>query len=124
MVGTGAMHRTMILSQPALHSGFLNSTDYRNTAIHEFVHLIDKTDGETDGIPDALLPYKYSVPWLRLIHEKIQDIRIDKSDIDPYGTTNEAEFLAVASEYFFEQPDRMEEKHPKLYAYLQKMFLR
>lgn len=122
MVGTGAMHRTMILSKPALRDGFLNSSDDRNTAIHEFVHLIDKSDGETDGLPDALLAHKYSLPWLRLISEKIQEIKKDSSDIDYYGTTNEAEFLAVAAEYFFEQPDKMEEKHPKLFEYLKRIF--
>jgi Mlc titration factor MtfA (ptsG expression regulator) len=51
MVGDGAMQHVMILSQPALRQGFINNTDVHNTAIHEFVHLIDKTDGEIDGIP-------------------------------------------------------------------------
>jgi hypothetical protein len=123
MVGEGGMQDTMILSQPELRSGFLNTTDKNNTAIHEFVHLVDKDDGYTDGCPNSLLPHRYALPWLKRIHDEIQLIENGRSDINPYGTTNEAEFLAVASEYFFEQPELMERKHPELFAYLQQIFI-
>jgi len=38
--------------------------------------------------------------------------------LDKYGATNPAEFFAVATEYFFEQPHRLKEKHPELYEEL------
>ncbi|MEO6202766.1 MAG: zinc-dependent peptidase, partial [Nitrospirales bacterium] len=44
------------------------------------------------------------------------------SDINPYGLTNEAEFFAVVSEYFFETPVRMKQKHPELYSMLEQIF--
>ncbi len=62
MVGDGPMQQVMILSQHALREGFSNKTDKQNTAIHEFVHLIDKTDGATDGIPEVLLQNQYTLP--------------------------------------------------------------
>jgi Mlc titration factor MtfA (ptsG expression regulator) len=62
MVGNGYMERKMILSKRALRQGFQNETDKRNTAIHEFVHLIDKADGATDGIPSVLLERQYTIP--------------------------------------------------------------
>ncbi len=122
MVGNGPMQNVMILSQQDLRNGFLIHSDKSNTAIHEFVHLVDKADGATDGLPDALLPYKYALPWLTRIREEIQQIKSGDSDINPYGATSEAEFLAVASEYFFEQPLLLKEKHPDLFAYLQQIF--
>lgn len=122
MVGDGPMQRVMILSKHALEQGFLNKTDKHNTAIHEFVHLIDKTDGATDGIPENLMPHRYVLPWMKMIHENIQEIAKEKSDINPYGATNQAEFLAVVSEYFFERPDLLKRKHPDLYAMLGKIF--
>ena len=39
-------------------------------AIHEFVHLIDKTDGSIDGIPEFLLSKQYILPWLELMRRK------------------------------------------------------
>ncbi len=122
MVGNGPMQNVMILSQQDLRNGFLIHSDKSNTAIHEFVHLVDKADGATDGLPDALLPYKFTLPWLTRIREEIQQIRSGDSDINPYGATSEAEFLAVAAEYFFEQPLLLKEKHPDLYACLQLIF--
>ena len=55
MVGTGYMDKKMILSQTALRQGFLNETDKKNTAIHEFIHLIDQADGQIDGIPKCAI---------------------------------------------------------------------
>jgi len=123
MVGDGPMRNTMILSQQDLRNGFLNHTDKSNTAIHEFVHLVDKTDGSTDGLPEVLLQHEYAIPWLKRIHEEIGLIESGDSDIDPYAVTNEAEFLAVAAEYFFEQPQLMEKKHPQLFHMLQQLFM-
>ncbi len=122
MVGTGPLEGSLLLSKHALQQGFLNQTDKNNTAIHEFVHLIDKLDGETDGIPELLLNKPFVLPWINLMHEKIQQIAEGESDINPYATMNKAEFFAVASEYFFERPDLLAEKHPKLYAMLKGMF--
>lgn len=122
MVGEGAMNGTMILSKPALIQGFVNESDKQNTAIHEFVHLIDKSDGAIDGIPELLLNKQYTIPWINLIAQKIEQINYDKSDINPYGGTSHTEFFAVASEYFFERPQLLESKHPQLYAMLEQMF--
>jgi Mlc titration factor MtfA (ptsG expression regulator) len=122
MVGSGAYSQVMILSQHELRQAFLNETGKNNTAIHEFVHLIDKTDGEIDGVPESLLGRQYTKPWLQLMQKKINEIIDDKSDINPYGATDEAEFFAVASEYFFERPELLKAKHPELYEIMEKIF--
>jgi MtfA peptidase len=122
MVGSGALNHVMILSQFELRQAFLNETGKNNTAIHEFVHLVDKTDGEIDGIPESLLHKQYIKPWLQLMQVKIKEIIDDRSDINPYGATSEAEFFAVVSEYFFERPELLKDKHPELYELLLKIF--
>jgi Mlc titration factor MtfA (ptsG expression regulator) len=122
MVGSGALNHVMILSQHQLRQAFINKTGKDNTAIHEFVHLVDKTDGDIDGIPAFILEKKYIKPWLQLMQHEIRLINEDRSDIDPYGATNEAEFFAVVSEYFFERPLLLKEKHPELYGLLEKIF--
>jgi len=122
MVGSGALNHVMILSQYQLRQAFINKTGKENTAIHEFVHLVDKTDGDIDGIPAFILEKKYIQPWLQLMQHEIRLIDENKSDIDPYGATNEAEFFAVVSEYFFERPELLKEKHPELYELLEKIF--
>ncbi len=122
MVGNGYLEGKMILSKPALHLGFTNESDKKNTAIHEFVHLIDKLDGNIDGVPQVLLDKQYTIPWIDLINKKIEEIYSENSDINPYGGTNKAEFFSVASEYFFERPKLLAKKHPELYLHLEKIF--
>ncbi len=123
MVGDGAMRREMLLSQPSLRASFRNAGDGHNTAIHEFAHLIDKADGEADGLPEYLLEKPYILPWISLMHDTIEDIkRSSNPDINPYGAANDAEFFAVISEYFFERPNELKEHHAELYVMLERMF--
>lgn len=122
MVGTGFMEGKMILAKTALRHGFLHDSDRKNTAIHEFVHLIDKSDGLVDGFPRLLLEKQYAIPWFKLMAEEINAIHTSQSDINPYGGTNYAEFLSVASEYFFEKPKMLSTKHPELYKLLASVF--
>ena len=124
LVGTGRFENQMILSRKALHHGFSNKTDKGNTAIHEFIHLLDKTDGVIDGIPAALLDKQYTIPYLQLVHKKMEEINNDTSDIRNYGGTSQIEFLAVAGEYFFERPKLFKRKHPELYKMLDACFVR
>ena len=122
MVGSGFMNGQMILSQTALRHGFSKSAGKENTGIHEFVHLLDKSDGATDGIPENLMGHAYTLPWIKMMHEEMERIKDDQSDINPYALTNEAEFFAVIAEYFFEKPALLKEKHPGLYEQLSKIF--
>jgi len=52
----------------------------------------------------------------------MENIRAGHSDINPYGLTDEGEFFAIVSEYFFDNPDKMKRKHPDLYAMLERVF--
>ena len=45
-----------------------------------------------------------------------------RSDIDRYGATNPAEFFAVVTEEFYEQPHSLAENHPALFAELVKFY--
>lgn len=122
MVGSGYMNGQMLLSRAALTKGFSAAAGTGNTGIHEFVHLLDKADGATDGVPEQLIPHEYALPWLNMMHQEMRRIKEGHSDINPYALTNEAEFLAVASEYFFEKPGQFQHKHPELYQQLSQIF--
>ena len=122
MVGGSGMTGTMILSKPSLHQGFVNRQSSQNVGIHEFVHLLDRADGDTDGIPEELLKEPFLIPWVKIMHQEIKAIQDGDSDINPYGSSNEAEFLSVVSEYFFKKPHLLEKRHPELFAMLEKIY--
>jgi len=121
MVGGGFMTGKLLLSRPALRQGFLQH-GRGNTGIHEFVHLLDKADGDTNGVPGYYLERPYVLPWLEMIRTEAAAIERGDSDIDPYALTNKAEFFAVAAEYFFNRPAAFADNHPKLFALLERVF--
>ena len=121
-VGSGDMNRLMILSLPALRAGFALKDSKNNVGIHEFVHLIDKADGAVDGLPESIMSQQFVLPWLNLMHQEIEKIKENNSDINPYGATSQIEFLSVVSEYFFNQPEKFKEEHPQLYRLLAKIY--
>ena len=124
MVGNGGLEGVMILSKWELRQGFVHGNSNRNTAIHEFVHLVDKMDGTLDGVPEMLLERRWVPQWKALLEETMAAIRQGRSDIDPYGATSPVECFAVVAEYFFMQPDLFRNRHPQLAEMLQQIFVR
>ena len=122
MVGTGGMNRLMILSKPDLIERVPERGRQAQRGVHEFAHLVDKTDGAIDGVPGVGLERGAVEPWIDLMRRKMAEIDAGNSDIDRYALTNEAEFFAVTAEYFFERPGVMQRKHPALYAALARVF--
>jgi Mlc titration factor MtfA (ptsG expression regulator) len=121
MVGGGFMNGKLLLSKPSLRKGFLKP-GRGNTGIHEFVHLLDKADGNTNGIPVYFMENSYVVPWLEMVRSEMEAIERGESDIDDYATTNKAEFFAVIAEYFFNRPEAFAGHHPRLFALLEQVF--
>ncbi len=122
VVGNGALYGKMILSKPALHYGFSNDQDKHNVALHEFAHLLDMADGDADGFPERMKAFAFSAPWINLVRQETQKIHEQKSNINPYASTNHVEFFAVATEYFFEQPKHLKHTHPDIYQHLESFY--
>ncbi len=112
----------MTISKSALEQGFKDMRDRSNVGIHEFAHLLDEADGVVDGIPKASLPPELVEPWQELMDRKMKEIKEGKNKINPYGATSPAEFFAVMTEYFFEDPTRLQQNHPNTYRMLTKVF--
>ncbi|WP_375434387.1 zinc-dependent peptidase [uncultured Hymenobacter sp.] len=114
--------RYMHLSKASLEQGFRDALDKQNVGIHEFAHLLDAADGTIDGVPSATLPPELLKPWAEVMEREIAAIRDGNSEINDYAATNEAEFFAVVTEYFFEKPEKLQEHHPELYELLLRAF--
>lgn len=121
MVGDGHLSGVMILSKPDLLAGFRLPTDKRNVGIHEFAHLVDKADGAIDGVPPGI-SREIAEPWIRWVGEELRSTSLGKNHIDDYAYTNEAEYFAVLTEYFFEQPEVLANKAPDLYRMLESIY--
>lgn len=121
----GEAHRwgLVVLSWDAVRHGLANPTDGRDTALHEFAHVLDLGDGDFDGTPELHDHADYRA-WTRVFSEHYLSLRESPHDsvLRAYGATNEAEFFAVATEMFFENGARLKDKAPDLYAELRRYY--
>ena len=93
---------------------------------HEFSHQLDQLDGAFDGTPELGKRGNYD-RWARVMGNTFLELRKrvashKGSDIDPYGATNEAEFFAVVTEYFFTKPRILLQRHPEIYGIYKDFF--
>lgn len=93
-----------------------------NVVYHEFAHKLDMLDDKADGTPPLTTPEGYqrwvdvcSKMYLELCN-KVEHGR--PTFFDGYAATNEAEFFAVVTEYFFSNPKDMKHHRPELYQVL------
>jgi len=114
----GEAHRLglVVLAWDAVRHGLANPSDGRDTALHEFAHVLDASDGAFDGTPPLPELQDYRA-WTRVCSEHFLKLRAapHKHVLREYGATNEAEFFAVATEAFFEKPEQVRRRAPKLY---------
>jgi hypothetical protein len=116
----------VILSWEDALEGADVSDDGQNVVIHEFAHQLDQENGQANGAP-FLAPGQSRKEWTRVLAAEFDALqtraaRHESSLFSHYGATNPAEFFAVASEVFFEQPTRLATEHPGLYRQLSQFY--
>lgn len=115
----------MILSWPAVLHGGRNPYDGENLVFHEFAHVLDMLDFAADGSPP--LGLAEADTWEDVFSYEFRSLRESLQRHEPtllggYAATNRAEFFAVATERFFEQPHDMRFLHPELYRMLEQFY--
>ncbi len=83
-------------------------------------------DGSADGTP-ILYSRKLYRAWVETLSREYAALKEEtrkgkKSVLDSYGSVNEAEFFAVATELFFDRPLRMKKDHLQLYKVLSQYY--
>jgi len=117
---------TVVLAWDDSLRGGRISGDGHNVVLHEFAHQLDQSDGAADGTPILGESSRYR-GWVRVFSREFEDFKklVDlgrDTVMDAYGSTNEAEFFAVATETFFEKPEQMKQRRPELYDQLKKYY--
>ena len=112
----------VILSWEDVVEGAAVDDDGRNVVIHEFAHQLDQEKGYANGAPVLGARERYA-RWSAVMgreYARLQEAALlgMPSLLSAYGATEPAEFFAVASEAFFEQPAMLAQGHPELYAEL------
>jgi MtfA peptidase len=112
----------VILAWNSVEHSIARAGDGFNVVYHEFAHVLDMQLGIRHGAP-PLETREQRDEWTRVFNAEFKTFveatrRGQRTFIDPYGAESQAEFFAVITEHFFEQPQEMKTRHPDLYAQL------
>ena len=116
----------VLLSWDDVLAGAANPGDGHNVVIHEFAHQLDQERGRANGAPWLGRREGYA-RWAAVLQREFDALRQRLGQgvegvIHPYAATNPAEFFAVVSEHFFEQPAALASAHPALYAEFARLY--
>lgn len=112
----------VVLAWDNVEMSVRNFSDGHNVVLHEFAHQLDQESGAANGAPLLYTKSAYK-SWAYIFGKEFEALR--KSDprkdslIDHYGATNAAEFFAVATETFYEEPHKLYKRHQELFEQLQ-----
>ncbi len=126
ILGQAHIHGPVILVWDAVKRGAVHPESGHNVVYHEFAHKLDMLDGAADGVPPLHDADQYK-EWAAVCNRVFNDLRRNtdkgrRTFLDPYGATNEAEFFAVSTEYFFDKPIQMKKRRPQLYEILSRFY--
>jgi Mlc titration factor MtfA (ptsG expression regulator) len=115
----------VILSWQDTLEGAAVADDGRNVVIHEFAHQLDQENGAARGAPPPTLgdTQHNAQRWSQVFHAAYAQLQSEMHHgivglLNHYGAQDPAEFFAVVSEVFFEQPGALVTEYPALYREL------
>ena len=126
LLGQAHLRGPVILVWDAVKRTGRHPESGHNVVYHEFAHKLDMLDGRADGTP-PLAERSEVERWRRVCSREYLALRERKAHgkdslLNDYGATNEAEFFAVATEHFFDQPEALQRRHRELYEVLQAFY--
>lgn len=100
--------------------------DGHNLVIHEFAHKLDMRNGVANGFP-PLHKDMSSHQWSTAMAAAFDDFQTRQQQgrplpFDGYAAESPAEFFAVLSEVFFEQPEAIHGHYPAIYQQLSRFY--
>jgi Mlc titration factor MtfA (ptsG expression regulator) len=113
----------VVLVWDEVRAGGIDPKDGRNVVYHELAHKLDMLSDGPDGVPPLHDRQTYA-RWIEVMTREYEALNEEKrrgrrkTFLDPYALENGAEFFAVATEHFFEQPIAMERDHREMYEVL------
>ena len=116
----------VILSWEDVLHGAADPGDGRNVVLHEFAHQLDQAEGSANGAPPLGSRQRHA-RWATVMNAEFQRLHRQLQWGEPtllgeYAATDPAEFFAVATEVFFEQPALLAQESPALYDELRSYY--
>lgn len=115
--------KVLAISWDDFKEGMDITTDNLHLGLHEFTHVMHFESDRSNDI-DAVRFKKYTNKILRELMKPEVRSKLDQTQFfRAYAFTNQYEFMAVLSEYFFESNTEFKSAFPVLYGHINKALL-
>lgn len=123
ILGQADLHGPVLIVWDAVLESARHPHSGHNVVFHEFAHRLDMLTGEADGTP-AMETVEQSQRWIDVCTREYERVVEGHggTSLRSYAGVNPAEFFAVASESFFDDPRTLRREHPDLYGVLSEYY--
>lgn len=123
VLGQAEYHGPVLVAWDEVEDDVHHHGDGRNVVYHEFAHKLDMLDGTLDGTP-PLTSAELAQRWIDVCTRVFRAVEVGEAGevLDDYAGVNPAEFFAVATEAFLDDPVGLRDEHPDLYAVLSEFY--
>jgi Mlc titration factor MtfA (ptsG expression regulator) len=113
--------KVIVLSWKDFEKGYKIENDNLNIGIHEFTHAMQLEAKQARDLDSARFSKHFQAILKQLMRQDVKD-QLDKTRyFREYAFTNQYEFMAVLTEYFFESPEDFKRIFPKIYEHTKKL---
>lgn len=123
ILGQAELHGPVTIIWDAVTDEARHPGSGHNVVFHEFAHKLDMLDGAADGTP-PMASVEQSERWVEVctrVYEQVVEGR-GGTALRSYAGVNPAEFFAVATESFFDDPVDLRRQQPDLYDVLSEYY--
>ncbi len=131
-LGEAWTNGVIVLGWEAAREGASDPQDGQNLVLHEFAHqfaydhhLVPAPVSQAIVLEDVSPVVRDAEAWGRVLRESYDRLcakGVAATVLDKYGTTDLAEFFAVATEAFFERPAELRREDGELFAQLVSLY--
>ena len=113
--------KALVISWKDFEEGYKITNDNLNLGIHEFMHAMQLEAKQGSDVDSDRFEKQFQNILKQLTKPEIKDKLISTRYFREYAFTNQYEFMAVTTEYFFESPQEFKKQFPELYGYTKKL---
>ena len=113
--------RALVLSWKDFEFGYQITNDNMNLGIHEYMHAMHLESKQASDSDSDRFSRQFQKILQQLTKQEVKDKLIKTKYFRDYAFTNQYEFMAVITEYFFESPEEFKTLFPVLYNHTKKI---
>ncbi len=112
--------KALVISWKDFEEGYTIDNDNINLGLHEFMHAMHLEVKMTKHQDNTRFKRHFNLIMQQLANKELKKTLDETKFFRAYAFTNQYEFMAVLTEYFFESPKELKQHFPVIYDHINK----